>query len=584
MARVQLYVSKTRRGFKNLVNINPSDDVVRHIHDMSPALEILRFNGAQSQVYVVSYLTEGVLLSIVQPVSGEGHDNYCATFYIPENIKIDIDRVYNLIDAASSLIAPCADPSPESLSPLRHLLNEEYPESDIVALHYPSVGHNYAYVRYGSNAPALDDYMKEKLYQHSFSSYAGIVFIDTSKGVEGLKHARDLTPERVQHIVCIMPPPKTSSGFTPMIGRRPFESPLLAAEGYKLNIEWRRGGFEPIYQEFIVPKGGGAPAVPDTQGARRVISPSTFYVSEQGSRRQIDEYIIKVNGVEISGPKAFTFSDLKNAQVEIEAPGYFPFSGAFDLASTTQALVQMRVLHKTYRFDLPLITPEPAEPVRIYIKTIKPLTRCPIDGYAVTGHGMTEGTGAANHLVYVGGRSRNLYIYIIVIAITSLLCGILIGWMAFSVNDADEHRATPVVVVPQEQVVNPESQAVVEEASAESEAELPAESAELPADDIDYTAAAEYLSGNKNWSRAEMEAIPALRGLFDDMNNYRFARISEYWQPLLGGRSAAFDAVAKAAAGAATKRDPRTGKHAPVYTPDSDSRINWRAYTYWIDP
>lgn len=575
MAHVQLYVSKSQRGFQNLVNVNPSEDVVCHIHDLSPALEILRFGGVRrEQVYLLSYLPDGLLFSIIQPMIGDGHDYYAATFYIEEGLVIDAGTFRSLLGAASSLLSVEADPTSESLMPLRHLLSEDFSHDNIRARHYPSTGHNYAYARFGGvDAPAFESYFKEHFYQPGFSSYAGVLLIDADKDIDVAHVAHDLTSNPLKHIVEVNPPRKTASGFAALIGRRPFDTPMLAAEGSTLEIEWRRGGFEPVHESYLVPKGGGTPPVPDTATARRVISPSTFYITEQGSQRSVGAYIVRVNGIEIDGPKAFSYNELKDAKVEISSPGYFAFSGNIDLASSSQALVQMRVLHKTYRFDLPLSAPEPVEAVRIYLKTKNPLTHCPIEGYDIAGDGMLEGSGVTNRLVYVGGKGRYANLRLAAIVLAALLAGIIAGRYLFpnsSVRKAAPVEAAVVAVVDPEKT----TASVVEPESVSAPVEVVA----------DVEAAAAYLDANRDWTRDGLSGISGFGELYDDINNYNFERLEGYWASLLGDKSANFDKVLKAVEGARHKRDPRVELHTPTYAPADKPSINWRSYTYWIDP
>lgn len=578
MAHIQLYVSKSQRGFKNLVKINASEDVFCHIHDLSPALEILRFNeGRPEQVYLVSYLSEGLLFSILQPLSGEGHDNFCATFYIEEGLLLDIETFKAMLESASSLLALQTEPTEEGLAPLRLLLSKDYGKAETVARHYPSTGHNYAYARFGgSNSPSLESYFGEHFYQPGFSSYAGVVLLNERENIEASRHANDLTCNPLKHIVVVTPPTATSTGFAPLIGRRPFDAPLLAAEGSSVDIEWRRSGFEPVRESFVVPKGGGTPPVPDTLEARRVISPSTFYITEQGSQRSVGAYRIKVNNVEIDGPVAFSYTELKEARVEISSPGYFAFSEIVDLASSSQALIQMRALHMTYRFDLPLMTAESVGHIRIYLKTKNKLTRCPIEGYAVAGDGVIEGSGVTNKLVYVGGKSRYAILKLILYVLASMLVGLMAGRYIFP-NESNRHArlsaeqfAAPVQAAP---------------SAVEAPAVQPVEDAPVAIDTIvDLDAAAAYLQANQNWKREVMEEIAGLSGLYDDLNNYNYERLKNHWGPKLGGKSSNFDAVLRAVDGAQFKRDPREGLHKPCFAPSQPAIINWRSYTYWIDP
>ena len=100
-----------------------------------------------------------------------------------------------------------------------------------------------------------------------------------------------------------------------------------------------------------------------------------------------------------------------------------------------------------------------------------------------------------------------------------------------------------------------------------------------------YAEACDYLDSNKIWTRDRLEAIPGLEGLFDELNNYDFDRIVDYRGPMLSS-SKNFAAVVKAARHARDKGvDPRRDPaHTPAYNRDGDKAINWRGYTYWIDP
>ena len=365
-------------------------------------------------------------------------------------------------------------------------------------------------------------------------------------------------------------------------------------EGDELTIVWRRSGFEPVTQKVKVEKDFATVPQCDTSTARKIITPASFLVVEQSSRKPIKEYTVKVNGTVISEATPFDFEQLNKASVEITAPGYFNFAGTVDLAITPQATVQLRKQHKSYRFDMPLDTPEPLEPLRIYIKTLKPLHKCPIEGYDIAGDKLIEG-GEPNNLQYIGKKEKKNNLILVAVAIGALIAGFLIGAIAFW----EGNKAAPETTVPQIEepapvaapipVPKPESTPADSSNTKPSKPQAstaekpePAEAhAQLTA--ADYAKGLEYLQANKKWNRDEMQAIPALDGLFDDLNTYNFERIKTFWAPKLAD-SKNFAAVVRAVEGSATKRDPRTGSHTPTYTPENDNSFGWLAYTYWIDP
>lgn len=580
MAQVQLYFSKSYHGYSSIGNINPSEDVARHVRDFAPALEILQYDATSPQIfYLISYIEEGLLLTLLRPLSGPLGAHCAATLFLPHGLQLSVENLTGMLDAVSRELDNPEGPGTDAMADLRKLLSQDYAIDDALPHFTPSSGHSYAYARLGGTFPTLEDYAGERFYQPDFADFAGVVLVDAVGKARGREHSRDLSGP-LKKMLTMLPPKASHEGFVPNVGHAPFKRPIMVAKGSSIDIVWRRSGFESVVQHLTVDADGTTAPPCDTSKARKILTPASFYVSEQGSRNVIKEYTVTVNGTPIEGTTPFTFDKLRHAEVEVSAPGYFTYSGKLDLASTAQALVQLRKLHKSYRFDMPLVTPEPLEPLRLYVKTLKPLTSCPIEGYAISGGELTEG-GAVNHLVYKGSAGKRHTRNLLLVAAGALVAGLLLGALIFGGDTAPETSApAPTPAQMPETPVQPAPEPIAEpvvEPVAEPVTEPIAEAAP------DFTAAAAYLDANKAWRRAEMEAQPALQGLYDDLNNYNFDRIKDYWAPKLAD-SKNFASVVRAVQGSATKRDPRTEKHNPTYNPADDESINWRSYTYWVDP
>ncbi len=57
MNKLQLYIYKSLRGFKSVRNINPEENVQRHIRDVRKALEILDYDPNEKYLfYLISYI------------------------------------------------------------------------------------------------------------------------------------------------------------------------------------------------------------------------------------------------------------------------------------------------------------------------------------------------------------------------------------------------------------------------------------------------------------------------------------------------------------------------------------------------
>lgn len=595
MAQVQLYLAKSQHGYTGLGNINPSEDVVRHIHDFGSALEILDFESSRPEIfYLVQYIEEGLLLTLLRPIDSHAGSNYSATLHFPLGLKISKEQFLNIVGSIKEVLVPGLDPGTETISELRQLLSADYGVDESRPHFRVSQGNSTAFVYIGEPSPTLGDFFDTRFYQPEYSDFNGVLLVDRLSGAKAREGGRELSGD-LKTIYTVMPPKASSEGFVPTVFREAFRRPIMAGKGTTLNIVWRRSGFESINTRVTVDRDGMHIPVCNTSDARKLISPQSFYITEQNTRKLIKEFAAKVNGTEINGPTPFKFSELTHARVDITSPGYVSYSGNLDLAGSTQALIQMRKLHKSYRFDMPLLTPEPLEPLRIYIKTLKPLAGCPIEGYEIAGGEIMEG-GGANSLIYVGRRNhlRNIFVQIAAL-VGTLLLGFLLGW-TLTGNNVEEDipvvapvKETITTIPETEQVTAPVVEPLQEfpdESSAPTEEQAKAEeSAPITAktENLDYKAATDYLESNKSWNRDEMEAIPALRGLFDDLNNYNFERIKTHWAPLLKD-SKRFNSVEAAVIGSSTKRNPRTGAHNPTYNKDGDNAINWRRYTYWVDP
>lgn len=568
MAQLQLYTTKNIRGVQSIVNINPTDDVLRQVHEFMSPLKNLQFDVRENPVFfVVKHISRGLLLTVLRPID-EALNYYASSLFVPHGAVIHEGELLTLLDAVKDFIA-FGDPSQSAIADMRSMLAKDYPTDEDEPLIIPSSGHHHALAFYGGRqAPSFHDYLDSRFYQPEYSSYASVVLINSDSHTSGKQHAANLTKAKLDRLVRVNPPKADSHGFAPYLGRRPFDKAITAGIGYKIEITWHKSGFEPLTTSFEVKEDNSTPAVADTSMVRRVISPASFHITAgTGTPMPDGVCLIKVNGETIDSPKAFAYSDLRNARVEISAPGFSAFSGHYDLASTMHLLVPMRSLHKTYRFQLPLQLPQASDPIKLYIKTKKRLDKCPIEGYEVAGGELQEGSGVTNTLIYSGTAGRKTLPMIAGIA--GLIIGLLLGWLIFH---SPAPKAEPAAAV---EVVEPVSE-VIEETPAAVEKTIPQPAAP------DYSAAIEYLDNNKMWQKAELEAIPGMEGFYDDINAYNFENLSTKWAPLLEG-SKSFEAVLRAVDGSASKRDPRIGKHKPVYAQDGEP-IGWRAYTYWIDP
>ncbi len=582
MSKLQLYIGESLPAYKDVLNVNPSVEIKRCVGDYRGSLSLVDYSLEEAHTFFyVTYLNAGYMIAVIETLVGEGDKHLSASVFIPYNTIISGEELHDMLVGTAEILRGGKLDS-ESAESIREIFGHEYPEDDSYGMRAPSEGRNYAYAKYGGDTyPTLKAYAGIGFYLPEFSQYAGILFVESDD--EGIKSYRgtDMSVDTLPELTILEPPESAPQGFTPHIFRHLFNVPFVVPVGKETDIIWRRSGFENIVQKITVD--GSDFVIPeiDVSASSKSISPVSFYVTSQGSQEALPDVSITVNGVLIDKPVNFTYKELANAKVEITAKGYFSYSGRLDLASTTQALVQMRELHKVYRFDLPAHTPEPIDALHFTIHSKRKLDSSPIEGYTTADGKIAEGASRSNMLVYVGGQSRRSMVYILCAFVAGVLLGFLIGWLSFR-EAAGEEIVQEIVAVENTENAQDIENAQNTERHDDRENSENKEIAANPAT-LDIAAAKAYLDGHRVWRRSEMEAIPGLAALFDDMNTYNFNRLSGYWAERLAG-SSSFDAVLAAVRGSSTKRSPQTAPHAPTYNREGDTAINWRGYTYWIDP
>lgn len=349
MSKLQLYITKSLRGFKSLVNFNPSEDVARYVTDVRDALEVVEYDPAEKNIfYLLRYQAEGVMVVVLRTIPDKPLDHLAAWIFVPAGLEISSDELEEVVRVTTRKVSN-PGVSEADVMELRQLFAKEYPvdreAGAIVAMH----GKEYAFAQYGGEGHDLADYLGERMFQPSFLGYRGVVLLDGDLGLCG--KGIDLSGEELAPIVKILPPENPDNGFAPFIYGQPFDKPYRAALGSDLAISWRRGGFDAQEQIITVTADGQQPGAIETDGAKKTITASSFLITSQSSKEVINDCSIKVNGTLISGAHTFTQAELTQAYVWISADGYFPYSGRMDLASTNQALVQMQERGKVYRLD-----------------------------------------------------------------------------------------------------------------------------------------------------------------------------------------------------------------------------------------
>lgn len=582
MNKLQLYIYKSLRGFKAVRNINPSENVQRHIRDVRRALEILDYDPAEKYLfYLVSYIDEGTFFTILRTIPDQPFDHLATTIFVPNGLQISKEEMSEIVKRTTRMVSN-PSVSAEDIAELHTIFAREYPVTADAPATVASMGREYAFCLYGGETGRrLEDFYGSNLYQTGYLPYEGIVLVDASLGITAA--ADDLTDLEPARNVALLPPESEPGGFVPHIFHRPFNKPFLVGLGQTVTVTWRRAGFEDRMQEITVDAPGMQVPPVSTDDSRKTISPASFYITSHASKTQVTNAMVTVNGIEINEAHTFTLAELKNAEVVVTAPGYGPFRTTCDLAATTQALIQLPEVRKIYRFEMPVRSSELGAPIRFEIHTKRDITDSPIEGYELNAP-IQEGSTRVNHLMFTGASAMSGNRNLIISVAVALVIGVLLGWMlapggSESEASSEAVEAAEAVEPAKNPVTAPAEKPVAEKPAAEK----PAQAAEsTPAPAATAADAVAYLDSSKSWNRDDMEKYPDLRGLFDDLNTFKYDRIKTVWAPKLKA-SKNFGKVATAVANGSGKKKfvPAAGA---TYCRPGDTSINYVNYTYKVDP
>ncbi len=575
MNKIQLYITKSTRTFKSMVNINPEEDVRAAVTDVRTYLEKVDYDAAEKNIfYLLKSTASGTFVTVLRTIPTDLGDHLAAWIFFPSTLDISAEDAVEIVKYTTKKVA-AQGLNADDLAELRGIFSKEYTPVDDAPAIVPcrSADDEFAVRFYGDNAGTSLAELVSSRYQLAYTPFSAVILIDDSLGITSA--APDLTHEPIENMVTVFPPDANADGFAPTIFGEPFTRPFYAPEGADIDIVWTKNGFDDITEGFKVEKTGDRPGPVATSTSKKAISAASFEITALATRQSLDgQCSITVNGCEINGTRYFTLPELASAMVTVACDGFYTYSARIDLASSTRALIQLRERHKVYNFEISAKSSDIAGMISFQINTKNPLTESPIDGYVVADE-MQEGTTRTNHLVYHPDLGHRPLIERAIYAAGGVIVGLLLGWLIFGGKGSSDTVETGVVA---------DSTAVTEtvENVATPAGPQPAATATQQPAATSLDDAVRYLDTNRTWTRTEMEQFPDLRGLYNDMNVIDRHKIVETWGPKLK-ESRTFQSIVEHAKMSYRKKARIKGNRNTFNAPD-DERIAVQSYLNTIDP
>lgn len=563
MNKLQLYITKSFNAYKVLYNINPSEEISRHVRELRRAVEKVHYDSTEKNIfYFASTVDSGTFVTIIRTIPTEPGDHLAAWIYIPNELIIDGQTLEEVVETTARKVS--GDKVTQSdVARLRELFSREYlAEQSAPSMTRSNPRGEMAWRSYnGESGLTLTDLLGKGLFQQAYLDYCGVMFIDGDLGIK--VDGPDLTGAPLSEQAVILPAEKTAENFTAYVFGRVLDRPLRGSLDANLALVWKRPGFEDVMSQEVITSKEFTPSLPETSGSRKSISASSFQITSQAGGGTLEGCQIMVNGIDVTHePHLFTESELVSASVVVSCEGCAPYTAHIDLAASTRALIRMQERTKVYCFEMPVKSADIGAPVRFKIYTKRVLDESPLEGYVAL-DSIQEGESRTNHLACA--TSATTTIQKAIFAGIGFVVGLL---LMFGLSKCGGSEGDPSSVVVKKDTVgqNVEMPALSETVanlnntpSATTAAPESQPAPETKTNDVKPSQSAiQYLDKNKVWSREKMEAYPELKGLYDDINNFRYDKLTGQWADKLSG-SKEYARVVKHTKQGARKKRPEPG-------------------------
>ena len=492
-------------GAPIVVNDGPWKSRVVDIRDFLKHCPALASDYSKFVVFLL-FGNDGAYVVTARTISGRSMDNTAGWIFIPWNMEISGNQVYEVIKGIQQLLIQPQLPDSASLN---RIFSADYPDKKVADTVPASVTQGPFAVR-KCNAENIDLLLGSARCQQYYSKFVAVFMADnpndftdvTDLSAQPLILKTTLMPPTIKELVDIFGPHVALYYMDEKQSLVEFNSPILATINSNVKFRIARNGFEPIdFSMNVIP---GLTSLPLNQvkfcGWDKKLSLKDFKISTEGSQGKSPA--ITVNGKSLSmGPVTVHESELANVQVSVTCPGYEKVEKTIDFRSQNLPVrIPMRRAESTFERKIELANGSEAQ-ITITGRDI-PRNQCPLEGYEVS-HGRLQYVPEPRWIDWLIGAGAGI-----------LLC--VTAFFIWQWLSDDE-------VAPQgtedEQILDRRAQ---EKEKAKLEEEEEARLLE------EEQKALEYLDSHDIWERGEMEQITRLKDLWDAINNLNIPALKNF--------------------------------------------------------
>lgn len=474
---------------------------------------ITMFPGITNQdtLICLRYIEEGVLVRVMVPKFGRGQNaSVVADIFIPSDVIVPGAEVVKIINVVS------AEMHNEQLNipVLDKLFVEEYDIRQAIHQVTPVNNGRIAVREYGEGTVLLYQLSKlldtKYIYQPQYMPYQYIFLLDKSRRIEavGVQQLNDF--QLIESVE--FHPIKPIDGFTPYIGENVFINPIYVYQGEKVNVIWKKENYCDIVKTYTINKAFKLPAI-DQSEYERLINYSLVEVKDAKTEKPVEKYDLIVNGKSLcpKSPIAVSEDILRDTEIKVYADGYNDYKSTHDVTRRVTIFLNP----KTYTYNFSVETSVVKGPIKFQLESLGRLNNSPLEGYEIYKH-KKPSVSCDNLLVYNPlNKEQKRKTWII-----RLICfgvGLVLGVIAcIYKNKTSEDLESKLKSANKGHTTY----------TTPTQQEAPKKENDPYADII------KYMDTNIKWNKSELDKYPQIRGLWDDLNEYKFEEIKRFREPL----------------------------------------------------
>lgn len=558
MNKIGFAIQRSSTGADTVLTCNPGD-WTEHITDVGEYAELFNDNAllpqladeplptiegvSEGTIPFLSFVEEGCLLGVMRrcdaPTADEGDDSEGADddyiggwMYIPRNITVTGEELAYLLQFVSGVIADAADAllTDEGLEFDRadevvRVFDEAYPER-VSSPYVASTGERYG-VRKPGVLSSLSDILENR-YQENYRGFRAIFLTDPIFVAREFAAQFGNFTNRTLEKVYIVIPPKEVTGFGNGVrllvsnGTKyvHFNHPVRTKEETPLRLSLKRPPFESYRFTYSATKDNTQLDLSPLKFEWTLrVSRSMFHIFGDGHKTLVDA-VIRIADEVITGDLHVKESVAQSAVIRVSAPGYEDQRVTVDLIHQKDPVeITLYRNQAHYTRDI-MLTGKKLGVVTVEAAGLSDNV-CPLDGYKEN----RDGVLIIDRFFKLKQRAIGFVI--------ALLLMLLAGggaWFYFC-NRFAFLEPLPAAEAPAPAPKDTVKKAPAAEQPKKEEAAEPQE--QEPAAPVKEKKAPEALSPAAVdclraavWDKATLDAQPELAGLFDDLNHYRFARLT----------------------------------------------------------